>query len=217
MLSITLEGFLAVLERYNLSIWPLQIFAYIFGLLILFFAIKSTKYSNNIILAVLSFFWLWTGIVFCPIYWAPTYKFAYLFGALCTIQGFLFLIGAIKSNMSIRFHPNLHSIIGILSVIYAMGGYYLLGYFLGHAYPKSFPFGLVPCPTAIFTFGLFLMADKKFPRYYLIVPFIVTLAGFLAVYKGILEDIGLIIVGLVGTALILLRDRNIKSEKRPNA
>lgn len=212
MFSITLEGFLMVLERYNLSIWPLQIFAYIFGLLALFFSIKSTKYSNKIILAALSFFWLWNGIVFCPIYWAPTYKFAYFFGAMCTVQGFLFLIGAIKSNMSIRFRPNLYSFIGILSVIYAMGGYYLMGYFLGHVYPKSFPFGLVPCPTAIFTFGLFVMTDKKFPRYYLVVPFIVSLAGFLAVYKGILEDIGLIIVGLMGTGLILLRDRNIKGK-----
>ena len=210
MLSITLEGFLMVLERYNLSIWPLQIFAYIFGLLALFFSIKSTKYSNKIILAVLSFFWFWNGIVFCPIYWAPTYKFAYLFGALFIIQGFLFLISAIKSNISIRFRANLYSIIGILFIIYATGGYYLFGYFLGHVYPKSFPFGLVPCPTVIFTFGLFLMADKKFPKYYLIIPFIFSLAGFLAVYKGILEDIGLIIAGLLGTVLILLRDRNIK-------
>lgn len=212
MFEITLEGFLVVLERYNLSIWPLQIFAYIFGFLALLFTVKSTKYSNNIILAVLSFFWLWNGIVFCPIYWAPTYKYAYLFGALCIIQGSLFLIGVIKSNMSIRFHPNLYSIIGILAVIYAMGGYYLLGYFMGHVYPKSFPFGLVPCPTTIFTFGLFLMTDKKFPRYYLIMPFIFSLTGSLAVYKGIVEDIGLIIVGLLGTALILLRDRNSKTQ-----
>jgi hypothetical protein len=212
MFSITLEGFLVVLEQYNLSIWPLQIFAYIFGLIALFFAIKSTKYSNKIILAVLSFFWLWNGIIFLPIYWAPTYKFAYLFGALYIIQGFLFLIGVIKSNISIRFHANLYSIIGILAVIYAMGGYYLVGYFMGHVYPRSFPFGLVPCPTAIFTFGLFLMTDKKFPRYYLIIPFIFSLAGFLAVYKGIVEDIGLIIAGLLGTALILLRDRNSKTQ-----
>ncbi len=217
MFSITLEGFLIVLEQYNLSIWPLQIFAYILGLLALFFSFKSTKYSNNIILTVLSFFWLWNGIVFCPIYWAPTYKYAYLFGALCIIQGFLFLIGVIKSNMSIRFQANLHSIIGILAVIYAMGGYYLVGYFMGHVYPQSFPFGLVPCPTVIFTFGLFLMTDKKFPRFYLIIPFILSLTGFLAVYRGIVEDIGLIIVGLLGTALILLRERNSNTEESPDA
>jgi hypothetical protein len=207
MFSISLEGFLVVLKGYNLSIWPLQIFAYILGLLALYFSFKRTKHSNRIILAILSFFWFWNGIVFCPFYWAPTYKFAYLFGALCTIQGFLFLIGVIKSNIYLKFRANLHSVLGILAVIYAMVGYYLVGYFMGHVYPESFPFGLVPCPTVIFTFGLFLMADKKIPRYYLIIPFILSLAGFLAVYRGIVEDIGLIISGLLGTALILLRDR----------
>ncbi|MCK4791848.1 MAG: hypothetical protein KAV87_49405, partial [Desulfobacteraceae bacterium] len=103
MLSFTLEEFLMVLERYNLSIWPLQIFAYLFGIVALFFSIKRTKYTNKIVLAILSLYWFWNGIVFCPIFWAPTYKFAYLFGAFCIIQGFLFLIGIFKLNISINF------------------------------------------------------------------------------------------------------------------
>lgn len=208
MLSFTLEEFLMGLERYNLSIWPLQIFAYLFGIVILYFSIKKTKYSNKIVLAILSLYWFWNGIVFCLIFWVPTYKFAYLFGVFCIIQGFLFLVGIFKSNFSINFRANSLSIIGIIFVVYAMVGYQLFGYFLGHVYPKFFPFGLVPCPTTIFTFGLFLMTDKKFPKYYLIVPFIVAMGGFLAAYKGILEDIGLIIAGLLGTYLILHRDRS---------
>ena len=209
MLSFTLEEFLMALERYNLSIWPLQIFAYLFGIVILYFSIKRTKYSNKIVLAILSLYWFWNGIVFCPIFWAPTYKFAYLFGAFCIVQGFLFLIGIFKSNISINYRANFHSIIGIIFAVYAMVGYQLFGYFLGHVYPSFFPFGLVPCPTAIFTFGLFLMTDKKIPKYYIIVPFIVAMGGFLAAYKGILEDIGLIIAGLLGTYLILQRNKRI--------
>jgi len=134
--SFILENFLTVLEHYNLSIWPLQIFAYLFGIVILYFSIKRTKYSNNIVLAILSLFWFWNGIVFCPIFWAPTYKFAYLFGVLCIIQGCLFLIGIFKSNISINYSANFHSIIGILFIVYAMVGYQLFGYFLGHAYPR---------------------------------------------------------------------------------
>ena len=205
--SFILENFLTVLEHYNLSIWPLQIFAYLFGIVILYFSIKRTKYSNNIVLAILSLFWFWNGIVFCPIFLAPTYKFAYLFGVLCIIQGCLFLIGIFKSNISINYSANFHSIIGILFIVYAMVGYQLFGYFLGHVYPRFWSVGLVPCPTTIFTLGLFLMTDKKFPKYYLIVPFIITMGGFLAVYKGILEDIGLIIAVLLGIYLILKRDR----------
>ena len=60
------------------------------------------------------------------------------------------------------------------------------------------PLGLVPCPTTIFTFGLLLLINKKYPKYYLIVPFIVAVAGLLAIYKGIYEDIGLFLAGLVG-------------------
>lgn len=207
MLSFTLEDFLLVLERYNTTIWPLQIFAYLAGILALIFSIKRIRYSNKIILSILSFYWLWNGIVFCPLFWAPTYKFAYLFAAFCIIQGILFLIGVFKTDISIRFHANLNSIFGLVFIIYAMAGYQLYGYYLGHVYPSFFPFGLVPCPTAIFTFGLFLMTDQKLPKYYLIIPLMVAMGGFLAAYNGILEDLGLILTGILGTILLLVRDK----------
>jgi hypothetical protein len=210
MLSFNLEEFLMVLERYNLYFWPLQIFSYFLGILALFFSIKKTKYSDKVILAILTFYWFWNGIVFCTIFWAQTYKLAYLFGAFCIIQGFLFLITVFKSGISINYHPNLYSIVGILFVVYAMVGYQLFGYLIGHIYPRFFPVGLVPCPTAIFTFGLFLLTDKKFPKYYLIIPFIVAMGGFLAAYMGILEDLSLIITGFLGTAMLFIRDKRIK-------
>jgi hypothetical protein len=210
MLSFTLEDFLMVLESYNLTIWPLQIFAYLCGILALIFAIKKTSHSHRIILVILSLLWLWNGIVFCPIFWAPTYKSAYLFGVFCIIQGIIFLRGIHKKDISIGPHTNLYTLIGILFVVYSMFGYQLIGYSLGHIYPKFFPFGLVPCPTTIFTFGLFLMTFKKCPKYYLVVPFILAMGGFLAAYRGILEDIGLIIVGLVGTIMILKRNKYIE-------
>ena len=213
MLSFTLEDFLAVLKQYNLSIWPTQIFAYILGILALFFCIKKTKYSDKIVLTILSLLWFWNGIVFCPLYWAPTYKYAYGFGALLIIQGFLFMRNSIKSNISTCSRSNLQLITGLLFVIYAMAGYQLFGLLLNRVYPQFFPFGLVPCPTTIYTFGLFLVMNKRFPRYILFIPFILSISGLLAVYKGILEDIGLIIAGIVGTVLILQRSKkNVKHQ-----
>ena len=207
MFSFTIDDLLLVFERFNLAIWPLQIAAYVLGLLAVFFTIKQTKYSMKIVLAILSFFWLWCGIVFCMIYWAPSYPYAYGFGVLATIQGLLFLFSTIKSNLSDCPRINLHFNVGILFIIYAMAGYPILGYFLGHIYPKFVPFGLVPCPTTVFTFGLFLMMDKKFPRYTIIIPLIVAIVSLLAIYKGVYEDIGLFLTGLIGTYLILRRDR----------
>ena len=203
MFSITIEELLLIFERFNQAIWPFQFVAYILGIVAVFFIFKQTRYSTKIVLAILSFFWLWSGIVFCLMYWVPSYVYAYGFGLLCIIQGLLFLMGVIKQDWPDSPKSRSHFITGIVFVAYAMAGYPILGYFLGHVYPEFIPFGLVPCPTTVFTFGLFLLMNKKFPRYYLVVPFIVAIASLLAVYKGVYEDIGLFLAGLIGIFLIL--------------
>lgn len=205
MFSFTIDDLLLVFERYNLAVWPLQIIAYILGFVAVFFTIKQTKYSMKIVPAILSFFWLWVGIVFCLLYWAPSYPSAYAFGIFSIVQGLLFLMSLFKSNLSDCPGTRMHLIVGMIFVIYAMAGYPLVGYLVGHVYPKSVPFGLVPCPTAVFTFGLLLLIQKKFPVYYLVVPFIVAFASLLAIYKGVYEDIGLFLSGVIGTYLLVKR------------
>jgi hypothetical protein len=207
-LGLTLELMLAVFERYNLAIWPMQVIAYLLGIAAVFLAVKRTRYSSKAIAAILSFYWLWTGVVFCAIYWAPSYTFAYAFGALCIVQGALFLAaGVFKPDLSFAFGADVYSTTGILLVVYATVGYPIVGYLLGHRYPQSLPFGLVPYPTTVFTFGLLLWTGRKVPKYLLIIPLLWAISGFLPVSIGILEDIGLIIAGSLGTGLILHRDR----------
>jgi len=210
MLSFSIEEFLLVLESYNLAIWPFQIFAYILVVLVLFFSFKPTKYSPKIILSILSFFWLFTGIVFCFIYWAPSHIFGYIFGICCTIQGLLFLYSIIRSDITISPPDKTYKLIGLLFVLYAIIGYQIFGYYLGHIYPKFFAVGLVPCPTTIFTFGIFLIINKRIPIQYFVIPLIISLGGFLAAYNGIYEDIGLIIVGILGTILLIQRNMRVK-------
>jgi hypothetical protein len=83
----------------------------------------------------------------------------------------------------------------------------VLGYLFGHVYPKSPTFGL-PCPTTIFTFGLLLWTKTKFPKAVLVIPFLWSLIGFsAALTMGIHEDIGLLVAGVLGTVLLLLRER----------
>jgi hypothetical protein len=107
----------------------------------------------------------------------------------------------------------IYTTIGILFVFYAIIGYQILGYFLGHIYPKFFPVGLVPCPTTIFTFGIFLIINNKIPVRYYVIPFIISIAGFLAVFNGIYEDVGLILVGIVGTILLIRKGSPVKVEE----
>jgi hypothetical protein len=147
--------------------------------------------------------WLFIGIVFCFLFWAPTHIFGYIFGISCTLQGLLFLYGIKTSDITVGYHFNIYTFTGILFILYAAIGYQLLGYFIGHIYPKFFAVGLVPCPTTIFTFGIFLVLNQKIPIKYVVIPFIVSLGGFLAAYNGIFKDIGLVIVGILGTVLIM--------------
>jgi hypothetical protein len=210
-LTLTLAQLLATFEKYNLAIWPMQVVAYVLGMMALFFAIKLSRYSSRIISGILCFLWLWTGIVFFPLYFGPVYTPAYGFGLLFIIQGLAFLLSVLKPRLSFGFKGDVYSIVGLLFIAYAMIGYPVVGYFLGHIYPQSPPFGLTPCPGTVFTFGLFLLTDKKVPRLFLVIPLLWALGGVLPVSVGILEDIGLIISGVLGTAMILYRDRKMQA------
>jgi len=203
-----INQFWELIVNYNQAVWPMQIVAYLLGIAALFFAIKETKYSSRIISAILAFFWLWIGILCCLIYFRQIWKPFIVSGILFIIQAILFLIaGVVKSNISFRFRPDVYGVIGIIFIAYAIIGYPIVEYLLGRSYSQFLYIGLVPCPTTIFTFGLLLWMYKKLPKYILIIPFIFSLNGILAIYLGIFEDIGLIIAGLLGTFMILYRDR----------
>jgi len=213
MLSFSVEDFMSVLEQFNTTIWPMQIVAYLLVISALFFSLKSYKYSQKIALVILSFLWLFNGIVFSLIFWAPSHFFGYVFGISCIVQGLIFLFGLKRSDLSTNSASSIYSIIGIIFVLYAAIGYQVFGYYLEHIYPKFFPVGLVPCPTTIFTFGIFLIISEKIPVRYYIIPLIIALGGFLAAYNGIFEDIGLIILGLLGTYLIIRRNLLVSKEE----
>ena len=209
----TLDQFMNVFERYNLAIWPRQYLFYLIVIVTLILTVRKTNYSDRMIGAILSFFWLWMGAVYHLFYFTRINTAAYAFGVLFIIQGLLFFHrGVIKNDLSFRFQSNNHALVGSLFVIYAVGLYPILGYFLGHIFPRSPTFGL-PCPTTIFTFGLLLWTDKQFPKYLLAIPFIWSVIGFsAAVSLGIREDFGLLAAGLVGCGMILFRDRSEKKD-----
>ena len=204
--SLTNAQILAAFESYNLDIWPMQAVAYLLGIVALFFSVKRTQGSGRITSAILSFLWLWTGVVFCVFYFVPIFAPGYGMGVLMIIQGAMFLAAALRPRLSFRFESGVYSTIGILFIAYAMIGYPVVGHFVGHDYPRTLPFGLVPCPTTVFTFGLFMLSEKKTSRYFLVIPILFTISAVVPVSRGIPEDIGLMIAGVIGTVMILIRD-----------
>ena len=213
ILNFQLEPFLEILRDYNTDIWPIQIFAYIIGVISIILAFRNGKYSSKLISAVIAFYWLWTGIVFSLYYWNSNYAPASIFGWIFTVEGILFVYaGIFRSDIIFKYTSGYIAVTGIIFVSYAMIGYPVLGYFLGHTYPSSFPFGLVPCPVNIFTIGVLMLTSNSFPKYLLVIPFLWTLAGIPPISVGIYEDIGMLTAGITGTYLILMKDRKNKEK-----
>lgn len=204
----TIEDFLNVFKSYNEAVFPLQIIFYIIAFICIYLLFKPQRNSNKFIVGILSFFWLWIGIVYHIIFFSTINKAAYFFGILFIIQGALFAIyGIVKCNITFEYRNNYYNYIGLIFILYALIIYPLLGHLFGHKYPNSPTFGL-PCPTTIFTFGLLLFVNKKISVLILIIPLLWSIIGFgAAVNLSIYEDYGLLIAGVLGFVLLLIQNK----------
>ncbi|MDD5089243.1 MAG: DUF6064 family protein [bacterium] len=216
-LPFTVDEFLAQLAGYNAAIWPAQAMAYALGILATAFALTRSAASDRIISVVLSLFWLWTGIVFHLLFFRRINGAAWGFGAGFVAQGLLLLIyGALRRELKFRMRVSRTGMIGALFVLYALL-YPLVGARLGHGYPQVPMFGVTPCPLVIFTFGLLLWAEPPVPRLVMLIPFVWSVIGFVAALQlGMLEDIGLLIAGVLGSLLMIHHERSLTT-KRMNA
>ena len=209
-LPFTTKQFLQVFKDYNDTVFPLQIFFYFLAAAIIIFSVRKTAGSDKIVNLILTFFWLWMGIVYHLLFFVTINKAAYLFGSFFIAQGVLFFYyGVIRQKLTYRLTQDKLGVIGLILVTFALVVYPLLGYLFGHIYPVAPTFG-VPCPTTIFTFGVLLWSDRKAPKIILIIPFIWSLLGFSAtIALGIREDIALLVAGLLTFGILLFRKQNV--------
>ena len=208
-LPFTTEQFLGVFRDYNQAIWPIQIVALLFGLGALGLTFRRMSWSDRAIGGILAAFWGWMGAVYHLAFFREINAAAVLFGVLFLIQGLLFAyVGSVRNSLTFRARTDLYGWVGGLFLAYALMIYPVIGAHLGHGYPQAPMFGVAPCPTTIFTFGLLLWTSDRVPGVLLIIPTLWALIGFTAAFTlGILEDTGLLVAGLVGTGLLLYRNR----------
>ncbi|MRR16188.1 MAG: hypothetical protein EG826_07005 [Deltaproteobacteria bacterium] len=212
-IPFTVEQFFTVFKNYNEAIWPAQIIAYILGIAALALAIRRTNPSDRIISGILAIFWVWMGIFYHILHFSVINPAARIFGIVFILQGLLFLAaGTFLGKLSFRFTAAPLPVLGALFILYAMVIYPLLGIFFGHIYPAAPMFGVAPCPTTIFTIGILLWTAKKVPGYLLIIPFLWSLIGMsAAIHLRVPQDYGLVVSVVIGTILILVRNRRMKN------
>ncbi len=215
-IPFTVEQFFNVFEAYNTAIWPAQIIAYFIGVGAIALAFRENRLYGRIVSGILALFWIWMGIFYHMGYFSAINPAAWTFGALFILEGLLFIVvGSIRGRLSFGFDLKPIPIVGAIFILYAMVVYPLLGLALGHWYPRAPMFGVAPCPTTIFTFGLLLWAKKPVPAYVLVIPLIWSIIGTMAAISlQVPQDYGLGIAGIVGTLLVILRNRDLKNEAR---
>lgn len=208
MIPFTTEQFLNVFAEYNRAVWPAQIVLYALALCAVVMTFLRSATSNRLTSGILSFFWLWSAVVYHWLYFSKLNKLAVLLGGLFVLQSLLlFSTGVIRRKLSFRIRADLSGLFGALFVVYALVIYPLLGLLLLHKYPRAPTFG-VPCPITIFTLGILLWTEQKPPWAILIIPLVWSLFGLSAVFLlGMREDVGLAVAGLITLILVLLRNQ----------
>ena len=203
------DVFLSLLEIYNAAIWPAQIAAYALGLLAVLLALKPYRGSGRVVALLLAAAWLWNGVAYHMLHFATINWAAWIFGFFFVAQGLLLLVtGLLRGRLAFRFAGDAAGWVGLAIIAFAMAAYPLIGVLDGQAWPRLAPFGVAPCPTTIFTFGMLLLAEPKVPMHLLALPALWSLIGGAAAWLiHIPQDLALPAAALLTVALTLRKNR----------
>jgi hypothetical protein len=209
MVSFTLQEFLDLIAGYTTQFWPVGLVAYVLGVLVAIMAIRHAHNASKVVCGVLALVWLWVGVVFNGFYFTRLSSSAMVFAVLFVIEGILLaVIGVLRGDLSFNVKADVYGVIGGLVILYALVGYPAIGYLLGRGYPEALLLGLAPCPTTAFTLGILLWSDRPLPKLVLVVPILYAIgAGLIAAPRGIVEDFGLLALGIAVPIAILYRER----------
>lgn len=204
---IPYSEFVGLFERCNVAIWPLQILGHLAGVLVLVLMFIRWRHSQAAIFAVLAPFWVFIGVVFQFLYLRPLYLPGRTFAVLWVVQGVVLALAAIRLSGSFSRSTGWYAILGWLAIGYSLVGYPVLGFLLRGSILRVAWLGGFPCPMALFTLAVLVLASGPLPKWLLIVPGFWAIGGLVPFVWGIREDLGLVILGLLIVGSIVVRDR----------
>ena len=205
---VPLNEFLATFGRANPAAWPAQIVWYLAAVAMVGLAFWPTGRSSQLISVLAAAYFAWIGIGYF-VWLAPGIGLSSAWAAVFTLQAVLLLVaGVARSDLVIRPRRDLASGLGGVFIAYALIGYPVIGLLGGHPLRDLPVFGLAPCASVTFFFGLLLWARPPVPKYVLLVPLAWALtAAPPDMAAGVAADYGMLVVALIATGLIIWRDR----------
>jgi hypothetical protein len=210
-LPFTREQFINVFADYNNAMWPMQVFAYLLGVIMVVALVQAQRVTNNktnyLIGFGLALMWVWAGVAYHGLFFSTINTAAFLFAALFVLQALFLIYFTVRRRLEFGTTHGISRWIGWALIVYALLIYPLAGILSGHRYPEIPMFGITPCPVTIFTVGLFVLARPRVPRVLLVIPFLWSLLGGSAVFVlGVAQDWPLLLC-VFAIPFIVIRDR----------
>ena len=202
----TTEQFFNVFEKYNSTMFPLQLIIILLGIVGLFLLKSKYSFKNKLIGGYLGVLWLWMGLAYHIGFFAEINKAAFVFGGFFILQGLLILYNTfVKGQLIFDFVPKAKDYIGYFFIIFGLILYPIIGYFMVDSLTKTISLGL-PCPTTILTFGFLMLTNNKFPKYLLIIPSLWALIGLSAAINfGVYQDFMILITAIIADIVLVKR------------
>lgn len=201
--------FFAMLADYHTQLHPFPFLAFGLGFAVMVLFFSSHPQKSRISLLILAFLWAWNGLVLF------TYQAAALAPLLYSLQGVLFPVQALllahtacaKDPPDFGIESGFSGKAGLALMFTALFLYPIVGNITGHSYPAA-PVFPEPCPITIFTFGYLLSARNVIRPVLIVIPFVWSLMGIIAVLKlGVLADSIEVLAGVGCSAAILMKNR----------
>jgi len=208
MIPFTREVFLGLFTQYNEAIWPVPLVAGLLGILMVGAAFRPFPGSDRIVSLMLATIWIWTGVVYHMLYFAPINWTAWAFGFFFVIQGLAFLVaGTLRGRIAYRAAGGVAGWCGGLLIVAALFIYPLAAGLTDQAWPGIALFGVAPCPTVLFTLGLLLWAAPRVPWRLLTIPALwAIVGGSAALVLAIPQDAALPVAALLTIVLALRKN-----------
>ncbi len=204
-----------IFGRGNATIWPMQLVWYASAAAMVGLAFWPRRLASQLICLLAAADFVWVGIVYFGVIDSSmgtldgVINLAWLWAAIFILEAILFVVaGLLRRDLVFAPRWNLSSVLGAVFMFYALVAYPIIEMLGGYPLRESPLFGLSPCVTVFFAFGLLLWARPPAPKYVLLLPLAWALqaaSGNLAM--GHVPDFPLILVGAVTVGLIIWRDR----------
>ena len=215
-MPFTSAEFFAAFARYNSATWPGPVLLLVLGLIIGGLAIatatpasapRSTQQRDHgrTIMFFLAGLWTWMALVYQLTFFRAINPVAPAFAALFLAQAGALCWLALRPrggpDASTRTLGPWRRALGAAFLGYALVIYPAVGLLLGQRYPALPSFGL-PCPTTLYTLGIFTLSTRPVPWLMYLVPTVwAAIATSAAVAFGIGEDF--VLLPAVALALAL--------------